>query len=65
MDQISTNWGRRAIVKKEEDLIDIKPNLNNTGECQRRANAILVNINGSVLSLETNKLFMELLLAMC
>lgn len=53
MGRTSTNWGKRAThLKKEWVLIDMKPNLNNTDDCQRKANMVLANIKRVGLSLE-------------
>lgn len=53
MGRTSTNWDKRAThLKKEWVLIDMKPNLNNTDDCQRKANMVLANIKRVGLSLE-------------
>lgn len=49
---------------KRNELNDIKPNLSNTDDCPYKANVILANIKRTVLSLEINQVFMELLLAL-
>lgn len=66
MSQTSTNWGKSAIhVKKEWVLTDIKLNLVIIlMTAPQKANVILTNIKRIVLSLEINRVFMELLSAL-